>query len=185
MVNLADLLLPILLSGVAVFFISFVMWMVLPHHRSDFGKLPDEDAVMSALGDVKAGQYMFPHIGGPENWKDEALIAKREKGPSGLVSILPRGPQNMGKNMAISLVYNLVVSVFVAYLATVALEKATAGRDVLQFTSTATFMGYGLGVVWNPIWFGASWSSTFKTLFDCLIYGLASGAIFMAMWPSA
>ena len=39
MAFLAELWLPILLTAVVVFFISFVMWMVSPHHNSDWGPL--------------------------------------------------------------------------------------------------------------------------------------------------
>jgi len=42
MVTLDLLWLPVVLSGVAVFFLSFLMWMVVGHHKSDFGKTPDE-----------------------------------------------------------------------------------------------------------------------------------------------
>ena len=43
MMSLAALWLPILLSAVFVFVVSSILHMVLPIHRSDFKKLPDED----------------------------------------------------------------------------------------------------------------------------------------------
>ena len=46
---LSTLWLPIVLSGVALFFASFLAWMVLPHHKGDFIKLPDEGAFENAL----------------------------------------------------------------------------------------------------------------------------------------
>ena len=42
--TIVDCWLPIVVSGAAVFFLSFMMWMVLPHHRSDWAPMPDEDA---------------------------------------------------------------------------------------------------------------------------------------------
>lgn len=185
MVQLTDLLLPILLSGVAVFFLSFMMWMVLPHHRKDFSKLPDEDGTMAALADVKSGEYTFPHCSDPSQMKDPEWVAKRDKGPAGFLTIFPRGPISIGKSMGISATYNVVVALFVAYMATMGLSTASEGSHVFRFVATAAFMGFGLGVVWDSIWFGRAWSSTFKTLGDSLVYGLATGAIFMAMWPSA
>jgi len=49
MVSLANLWLPVLLSAVIVFFASSIIHMVLPYHRSDYKKLPDEDNVRAAL----------------------------------------------------------------------------------------------------------------------------------------
>ena len=48
MVSILSLCLPILLSAVAVFILSSLIHILLPYHRSDFGKLPDEDKVMDA-----------------------------------------------------------------------------------------------------------------------------------------
>ena len=49
MVLLAALWLPILLSAIIVFIASSIMHTVLPYHRSDYRKLPDEDTVVAAL----------------------------------------------------------------------------------------------------------------------------------------
>ena len=43
-VSLASLWLPILVSAVAVFFVSFLAWMVLPHHKKDINAIADEKA---------------------------------------------------------------------------------------------------------------------------------------------
>lgn len=48
MVPLTALWLPILLAAVIVFFASFTMHMVLPYHKSDYQKLPDEDKLLAA-----------------------------------------------------------------------------------------------------------------------------------------
>ena len=49
MISLISLWLPILLSAVIVFIVSSIIHMLLPYHRSDFGKIPEEDKVMDAL----------------------------------------------------------------------------------------------------------------------------------------
>jgi len=41
--------LPILLSAVIVFVASSILHMVLPYHKSDYRKLPEEDRVLDAL----------------------------------------------------------------------------------------------------------------------------------------
>ena len=49
MVSLLSLWMPILLSAVIVFFTSSFIHMLLPYHRKDYRKVPDEDPVMEAL----------------------------------------------------------------------------------------------------------------------------------------
>ena len=181
--SIADLWLPILASGAAVFILSFMMWMVLPHHRSDWGAVPDEDGTMAFLGDIKAGQYTFPHCASPESMKDPAWVKKAEDGPSGLLVIRPRGPMNMGKSMLVSFGFNLFISVLVAYVLTISLPDAGAGMRVFRVASTTAFLGYAGALGWNAIWFNHSWSSTLKSACDGLVYGLATGAIFMWLGP--
>ena len=49
MTALSALWLPILLSAVFVFMASSLIHMVLPWHKSDYPKLPNEQEVMDAL----------------------------------------------------------------------------------------------------------------------------------------
>jgi hypothetical protein len=57
MVALGSLWLPIVLSAVFVWLASALVWMVLPHHRSDWKGLPDEEAFRAAVNpqDVPRG----------------------------------------------------------------------------------------------------------------------------------
>ena len=183
MVTILELWLPILLSGVAVFFLSFLMWMVFPHHRSDWAPLPDEDGTMGFLGDIEAGQYTFPHCASPESMKDPAWIKKAEDGPSGLLIIRPRGPMNMGKAMGVSFTFNLCVSLLTAYIFSIGTPKIASDMHVFRMAATIAFMGYSGALVWNAVWWSQSWSSTLKSMFDGLIYGIATGLLFMLMWP--
>ena len=59
---LVELALPIVLTSVALFFASFLSWMVLQLHRNDWGKLPREDQFLIAVRDcgIPPGNYMFP-----------------------------------------------------------------------------------------------------------------------------
>jgi len=87
MVTLPDLWLPIVLAAALIHIGGFVMWMVLPHHRGDWKRLPDEDGVMAALrtSGAGAGQYTFPHVGSHDAMKDPAWQAKAAAGPTGFV----------------------------------------------------------------------------------------------------
>ncbi|MEM7245026.1 MAG: hypothetical protein AAF533_06760 [Acidobacteriota bacterium] len=179
--------LPILLSGIAVFFLSYLAWMVLPHHRGDYSRLPDEDGTMEALrsSGVGAGQYSFPHGDGPEAMKDPAWQEKYNTGPSGFLLVRPSGPPNIGASMGISLGYNLLISAFVAYLASRFLDPGASFMGVFRLCATVAFLGYSGALGWGPIWQGKSWGSTIREVIDGLVYGMATGAIFAYFWPAA
>lgn len=185
MVSLMSLWLPILLSAVAVFFVSFIVHMLLPYHRNDFEKVPAEDEVMAALArfNVPPGEYMFPHASDPSSMKDPAYIEKRSKGPAWIVAVMPTGMPGMGKFLVQWFIYSLVVSLFAAYLASRALAPGAAAGEVFRFTATVAFLGYGLALIHDSIWFYRKWSTTFKNLFDALLYGAATAAVFVWMWP--
>ena len=183
MISIFELWLPILLSTVAVFFLSFVMHMLLTHHRSDWSGLPDEDAATAALRDVPAGQYMLPHCAEANAMKDPAWVKRYEDGPSGTVLIRPRGPFNMGKSLGVSFLFNLLISVLTAYVASMTLPNIASSMLVFRVTSVVAFMGYAGALGWNVIWMGHSWSSTLKSAMDGAFYGVATGLLFVAFWP--
>ena len=183
-VSFASLWLPIVVSAVAVFILSFVMWMVLPHHNSDYKGLPDEDAVMGALRDqgVQPGQYLFPHCADKSEWSNPEFKKKYMEGPTGQLVLRGKGSMNMGKNMLVSTGYNLAISVLTAYVASFALNAETAAVQVFRLTSIVAFLGYAGALGWGVIWWGRSWSSTIKEMLDGLIYGIATGLVFMLFW---
>ena len=138
---------------------------------------------MNFLGDIRSGQYTFPHCPSPEAMKDPEWVKKVEDGPSGMLVIRPRGPMNMGKSMVVSFLFNVVISVLTAYVLTISVPDAAVGERIFRIASTVAFMGYAGALGWNAIWFDHSWKSTLKSVFDGLIYGLATGAIFMWLGP--
>src|SRR5512137_1740663 len=94
MVLIHELWLPILASTVLVFVASNLVWMVLPHHKSDTRRLPDEPPVLDALGKpgLAPGLYRFPWATSMAEMKDPAFVAKLNKGPVGFLTIAPSGP---------------------------------------------------------------------------------------------
>ena len=179
-ISVWSLWLPIVVSGVALFFASWAAWMVLPHHKVEWKALPNEDAVMGALKSAGPGQYMFPHCR-PEDWKSAEFKAKMQAGPNGNVVVWP-GPCNMGKNMFCTVIFFIVANFIIAYLAAQALEPGQSFMDVFQFVGTAGILTYGTANILNGIWFGRKMVAD---IVDGVSYGLITGAIFAAMWPVA
>ena len=108
MVHLAALWLPILLSAVVVFVASSVLHMVLPYHKSDYSKLPDEEKVVAVLrgANLKRRLYIFPYCTHQEMKKPE-MVEKYKLGPVGHMTVFPSGQINMGKYLGQWFVYCL------------------------------------------------------------------------------
>jgi len=185
MVPLTSLVLPILGSAVIVFVLSSIIHMVLPYHKSDMRKLPDEDAVLEALRrlSIPPGDYGAPHPGSSAGMKKPEFVAKMEKGPLVLMTLSPGGPVAMGKSLSLWFLYCVLVSVFAGYLAGRALGPGTHYLAVFRIVGTAAFMGHSLGLIPNSIWYRRAWGTTLKSVFDGLVYALFTAGMFGWLWP--
>jgi hypothetical protein len=189
MVGIFSLWLPILLAGVAVFLTSSVVHMVLPHHRKDFRKLPDEDGVMEALRrfDLPPGDFLTPCSEGDMGaMKDPAFRAKAEAGPLIVMTVLPNGAltQGMGKTMGVWFLFCVLVSFFTAYAAELALAPGAHYMAVFRFAGTVAFGFYALGQWPRSIWYRASWATTLKSTADAFLFGLVTAGVFGWLWPA-
>ncbi len=184
MVPFGELILPILLAAALVFLVSSLVWMVLPHHKKDWSKLPEEEGVFDALGDAGPGQYSLPHLASQEEFKDPEVQARFESGPTGFLVVSPRGVPKMGKNMAIWFVYALLASLAVALVAREALDPGTGYMEVFRVVGAIAWMAYGFSHAQESIWFGRPWRGFVKHLFDALLYGLVTAGAFAWLWPA-
>lgn len=187
MIPLTALWLPILVSVVIVFFASFIMHMVLSYHKSDYRQLPDEDRVTDAMrsaGVTRGPAYFFPYCSFKE-MKSTPVVEKMNRGPVGLLTVLPSGPPAMGKNLVLWFLYCLVISIFAAYLSGRLLAPGTAYLQVFRVVGTVAWLGYGAAHAQESIWSGRSWVVTLKHLFDGLIYALLTAGTFGWLWPTS
>jgi hypothetical protein len=182
MVPVLSLWAPILLAAVLVFLASSILHMLLPYHRSDFRKVPAEDEVMDALRPVPPGNYMLPHAGSPAAMKEPAYVAKKERGPVATLTIM-KDP-SFGASLAQWFVYCLVVGVFAAYVTGRALGPGAEYLSVFRFAGTTAFVGYGLALWQQSIWYKIAWSTTIKSTFDSLVYALLTAGAFGWLWPA-
>ena len=185
MVPVMSLWVPILLSAVIVFVASSVIHMLLPIHKGDFRKLPDEDGVMDALrkAGVGPGDYMFPHAGSMADLKSPAFTEKRTRGPVASMTVMESGPVSMGPSLAQWFLYCVVVGVFAAYVAGRALEPGAHYLRVFRFAGVTAFVGYSLALWQNTIWYKRAWTTTRKANVDGLVYGLLTAGTFGWLWP--
>jgi hypothetical protein len=186
MVPVMSLWLPIVLSAVVVFVASSIIHMVLPYHRADYKKLPDEEGVLSALRNlgVTPGDYVFPKPDSAKAMKDPAFIERWKKGPVGMMTIMKRAAApSMGKPLALWFLFCVVISIFSAYIAGRALQPGAPYLAAFRFAGATAFVGYALGLWPTTIWFGRAWTSTVKSNIDGLIYALLTGGVFGWLWP--
>lgn len=183
MVSLMALWLPILVSALVVFIASALLHMLLPLHMNDWSKLPDEEAARTALRSVPPGDYMVPRGDGMSSMKDPEFLQKYREGPVVLMTVHPPGEPAMGKNLMQWFVLTVIVSIFAAYVSGRALGPGADYLDAFRFAGTTAFAAYALGQVQESIWTGRKWSTTFKNVFDALVYALLTAGVFGWLWP--
>lgn len=184
MAPILSLWLPIVLSAVFVFLVSSVIHMVLPYHRSDFARFPDEEKVIAALRPlaIPPGDYVVPHLTNMKDMQTPAFVEKATKGPVGFITIFPNVVPTMGKSLTLWFLYCLVVGVFAAYLAGHTLGAEASYLEVFRVVGTVAFLGYALALWQNTIWYRRKSSTTLKSMFDGLIYACVTAGTFGWLW---
>lgn len=185
MTHLSALWLPVVLSSVIVFIASSVIHMVLPWHKGDFRKLPNEDRFRDAVGPlaIPPGDYMVPRVSHGSEMKSPEYAEKIKKGPVIIMTVLPNQMLNMGQSLLMWFVYTLVIGVFCAYIAGRALPRGTDYLHVFRFAGATAFMCYSVGLWQTSIWYKRAWKTTMLTTLDGLIYGLLTAGTFGWLWP--
>jgi len=185
MVPVPSLWLPILLSAVIVFVVSWMIHMFLRYHRNDFGRVPSEDQVMDALRsfNIPPGEYMIPRADGPEGMRKPEFIEKLKRGPVALLTVMKPGVPNMGSSLVQWFLYCVVVSIFAAYVTGRTLGPGATYLHVFRFAGTTAFCGYALALWQSTIWYKRPWTVTLKLNFDGLLYALFTAGTFGWLWP--
>jgi hypothetical protein len=180
-----SLWLPVLVSAALIWIASAIVWMALPHHKSDFSKLPSEDGVADALRKLglPPGQYLLPFMRDMKNMKDPAVVKRFEDGPIAMITVRPNGVPGMGKNLILYFGYCLLVSFMTAYVARHTLNFGATRLDVFHLTGTVAIVAYTMAVIPESIWMWRPWPTTIKNICDSIAYGLMTGAVFACLWP--
>ena len=89
----------------------------------------------------------------------------------------------MGRNLGLSLLLNLAVSLVAAYLASRTLGAGAHYRAVFRLVGTTGFLAYAVGAPYEAIWYWRPWRSVVLTVGEALAYGLVMGGVFGWLWP--
>jgi hypothetical protein len=185
MVPVMSLWVPILLSAVIVFLASSLLHMVLPIHKNDLKRFPNEEAMLDAFRrlNVPPGDYGAPLASSMSAMKEPAFVEKLKKGPLVFATISAGGSASMGKPLTLWFLYSVVVSIFAAYIAGRALGPGAHYLQVFRFAGCTAFLAYSMSFPQQSIWFRKNWVTTTKSMIDGLIYGLLTAGTFGWLWP--
>lgn len=187
MTVLHTLWLPIVASAILVFLASWILHVLLPWHKHDRKKVPDQDRVMDALRpfNLAAGDYMLPGCDSMAEMKSPEFQEKMKRGPV-LTATVRGGPPNMGRSLFVWFVYCLVVTYIAAYVGAHALALVRPfplHGHARRLIGLAAFAGYGLSQWQDTIWFGRSLGTSVRNTIDAIIYALITAAIFGWLAP--
>ena len=185
MIGLSALWLPILLSAVFVFIASSVIHMLLPWHKGDFKRLPQEDQITAALRPlaIPPGDYMLPKPDSMQQLRTPEYADRLAKGPVMMLTVMPNGMTPMGGMLAKWFVYLLVVAVIAAAITVPVLPRGADSRVVFHTIAVAAFLGYGMALWQMAIWYHRSLGTTIRSTVDSLSYALITAATFCWLWP--
>jgi hypothetical protein len=183
MAFLAQLWLPILVSAVLVFVASAASHMLVPYRQREWAQAPGQDTIQAALRGARPGLYVFPVPEDPRQRMKPDALKRWSEGPSGWLSLVPPGPMSMGRNLGLSFLVNLVVSFMAAYVAFHALGTAAHYRAVFRLVGTVGVLAYGVGSVYEGIWYWRPGKSLAMNVVDALVAGLLMAGTFGWLWP--
>ena len=182
--DLLALWLAIIVSSVAVFVVSAIIWMAIKYHDKDIQTMPDEDPFLGAIKplNIKPGLYMFPGCHGVD-LKSEEFKARWKEGPWGIIIIAGKQPK-FAMNLLKTFISYLVISIFVAYITTLSVSPGAEYLHVFRVAGTAAVLGYCFGGLGNDFFLGKPTRFILTGLFDGVVFALVTAGVFAAMWPS-
>jgi hypothetical protein len=185
MVSLGSLWLPVLLSAVLVFVVSSLVHMVLKYHNRDYTRIPNEEAIRTAFRNASPppAQYIIPYCGEMKQMQTPEMKQKFTEGPVAVVNVMRPGVPSMGRPLTQWFLFSLVVSFFIAYIASHTIPAGTRYLEVFRIVGAIGFLAYAAGTIPPSIWMGKPWKVTWKDVFDGLLYGLVTAGTFGWLWP--
>ena len=185
MVSVTALWLPILVAAVLVFIVSSIIHTVLSYHNTDYGGVPNEDSLRTAMRElnIPAGDYIVPHCSGNKERNSDEFKRKVDEGPVVMMTVYGDDPFNMTSSLIHWFLYCILVSLFAAYVTSIGLGAGADYMAVFRISGTVAFAAYGLGLLQQSIWYKKNWTATLKSLFDSLIYGFVTAGALGWLWP--
>jgi hypothetical protein len=185
MVPITSLVLPVVLSAVAVFLVSSVLHMALPWHHKDWKRVPDEADLQEALrkSGMPPGDYMIPYPPAGGSMRDPTFKERLKAGPIATLTLRAGGMPNMGAYLGKWFLHLLVVSALCAFNAIHAVGPGGETHRVFHFIALPAFLAYSIALWQDQIWYGKSTGTVVRNTLDGLIYALVTAGVFVCLWP--
>jgi hypothetical protein len=185
MTALSALWLPILFGAVVCFIASSIIHMTPLWHKNEYPQLPDEEKARAAIAalNVPPGDYMLPRCKTMKEMGQEEFKSKLRQGPKWIITVMPPGEAGMASSLVFWFLFQLLVLLFAAYVSSHALAPGAHYHEVFRYIGATAFMGFALAQMPQSIWYRRSWSTTFKLMFDGLIYACLAAGVFGWLWP--
>lgn len=177
--------LPILLATVLCFVAGALLHMVVPLHKGDWRRLPDEDGILAAMrkAGLTPGNYMFPHPPSMQAMNEPGFVAKLEQGPVGIMTLRKPSRINMGPYLTRQFLYHLVVSAVIAYLASRTLPQDVAYLKAYQVVGTTALLAYIAAIFPEMIWYGHPRHYVTAKVVDGVVWAMLTAGAFAGFWP--
>lgn len=141
--------------------------------------------VLAAMRDrgLSRGEYWFPYAE-MKQMADPEVVARYDRGPVGIITVMPSGPPAMAGSLVQWFVYTLIVGFLCAYAGSFALGTGVGYATGFRFACTVSALAYAVSHVPDSIWKGKPWSMTMRYVFEGVVYGLVTGGTFGWLWPA-
>lgn len=185
-VSVSELWLAILLAGLLSWVASAFIHMLFKYHNADYKKLPNEESVSATLADKlpEPALYTLPYCSDMKAMGDEAMQKKFNDGPVAMITVMPNGMPPMGKLLSQQILFFILGSLLIGYLASISITGTTDFMMVFRQVFTASFLTYGWAQIPYSIWMGQPWSNCVRYLIDALIYAAVTACTFALLWPN-
>ena len=185
-VSVSELWLAILLAGVFCWIASALIHMLIKYHNSDYKELKNEDEVSAALraGEPSPALYTMPYCSDMKAMGEEAMQKKFTEGPVAMITVMPDGMPPMGKLLGQQILFFILGSALIAYLASLSMVASADSAMVFRQIFVASFLTYGWAQIPYSIWMGQPWSNCVRYLIDAVIYAAVTAATFGMFWPA-
>ena len=181
----SELWLAILLAGLFCWIASALIHMLIKYHNADYSELANEEDVAATLGaqSPAPGLYTVPHCADMKVMGEEAMQKKFNDGPVAMITVMPNGMPAMGKLLSQQILFFIVGSFLIAYLATLSIVAGAEYMTVFRQVLVAAFLTYGWAQIPYSIWMGQPWSNCVRYLLDAIVYAGVTAGTFAWLWP--
>ncbi len=170
----------VLLGTIVMFIYQALSWMILPTHENSIKYTDHQDAILQSMSGLEEGMYNLPYAPPGTSMSEEQKLMEANIGkPWAMMIYHPALESNMGKNMAIGFLINLVAVWFFVWL----LRKGniiTMGGILAASLVVAIIVIFNTHLM-NMNWFSYPmhflWGEIIDTLVMWLLTGIAVGLI--------